>query len=202
MSKASLDILGGKAVRRMFAIAAVKVSKDLSKEMNASALTIENTAKQLAPRFDGKLSQSIKHNIGEPLTKYVYSELKYAPFIEFGTGHWVFVTKDGDRVDPKYHKFAARFKQSGGSVDHKELLEHFKRYVKKKKLVGTYSEKTGRRTGKKKDRAIQDKQADQLAATIMYFVLSNGIKAQPFLIPAYEMERPKLIKRIQNLLRK
>ena len=197
MAQASLEILGGKAVRRMFDIAAQKMGPELSKEMNASALTIEKTAKRLAPGNFGKLRQSIKHNIGEPLMKSVYSELGYAPYIEFGTGKKVFKTKSGGVVNSKYKAYASRFK-GNGKGDYKEMLEALILYVKRKKLAGTYKVKSKRRVGNKEKRLEED---TRLAKTMAYFILKNGIPAQPFLIPAYDEERPKLIKRIQQLLK-
>ena len=194
MSQANLEIIGGKAVRRMFDIAAVKVSKDLSKEMNASALTIENTAKQLAPANFGKLRQSIKHNIGEPLMKTVYSELRYAPYVEFGTGRKVFQIKGGGQVNPKYHKFAAQFKGKGRG-DYYDFLMAILQWVERKKLAQITNSYTGRKSTKRED-------VIWLAEQIAFRILKNGVNAQPFLIPAYEMEKPKLIKRIQNLLKK
>ena len=113
MAKVELDLLGGKAVRRMVQIAAEKAGPGLVKEMNASALTIEKSAKRLAPGNFGKLRQSIKHNIGEPLMKSVYSDLHYAPYVEFGTGKKVFKLKNGGTVDSKYRAYAAQFKGKG-----------------------------------------------------------------------------------------
>ena len=198
MANVSLDIVGGKAVRRMFAIAAEKIGPQLNKEMNASALTIEKTAKQLAPANLGKLRQSIKHNIGEPLMKSVYSELKYAPYVEFGTGKKVFQIKGGGQVDPKYQRFASQFKGKGkGGYD--DLILALLHYVKRKKLAGTYKVKSKKRQGNANQKLSEDL---RVAERMAYFILKNGLPAQPFLIPAYEMEKPKLIKRIQNLLRK
>ena len=197
MAQASLEILGGKAVRRMFDIAAQKMGPELSKEMNASALTIEKTAKRLAPGNLGTLRQSIKHNIGEPLRKSVYSELSYAPYIEFGTGKKVFKTKGGGSVNSKYKAYASKFKGKGkGGFD--DLLLALVHYVKRKKLAGTYKIKSKRRVGNANQRLDEDL---RVAERMAYFILKNGINAQPFLIPAYDEERPKLIKRIQQLLK-
>ena len=198
MSHANLEIIGGKAVRRMFDIAAQKIGPQLNKEMNASAETIEKTAKRLAPANFGKLRQSIKHNIGEPLMKSVYSELKYAPYVEFGTGKKVFQIKGGGQVDPKYQRFASQFKGKGkGGYD--DLILALLHYVKRKQLAGTYKVKSKRRIGNANQRLSEDL---RVAERMAYFILKNGLPAQPFLIPAYEMEKPKLIKRIQNLLKK
>ena len=193
MAQASLEILGGKAVRRMFDIAAQKMGPELSKEMNASALTIEKTAKRLAPGNLGTLRQSIKHNIGEPLRKSVYSELSYAPYIEFGTGKKVFKIKGGGEVPSKYRAYAAKFKGKGRG-DYYDFLNAILDWVKRKKLAQITNSYTGRKNTSKDDLIL-------VAETIAWHILKNGIPAQPFLIPAYDEERPKLIKRIQQLLK-
>jgi hypothetical protein len=191
MAKVELDLLGGKAVRRMVEIAAEKAGPGLVKEMNASALTIEKSAKRLAPGNFGKLRQSIKHNIGEPLMKSVYSDLHYAPYVEFGTGKKVFKLKNGGVVDSKYRAYAAQFKGKGKG-DYYDFLQAILLWVQRKKLAQIQNSYTGRR---------RTSQADLLlvAETVAWSILKNGVPAQPFLIPAYEEEKPKLVKRIRNL---
>ena len=193
MADVKLEMLGGKAVRRMLDIAAMKIGPELNKEMNTSALNIEKAAKRLAPGNFGKLRQSIKHNIGEPLMKTVYSELHYAPYIEFGTGKKVFKIKGGGEVPSKYRAYAAKFKGKGRG-DYYDFLNAILDWVKRKKLAQITNSYTGRR---------RTSQADLLlvAETVAWHILKNGIPAQPFLIPAYEEEKPKLIKRIQQLLK-
>jgi hypothetical protein len=193
MANVSLDLLGGKAVRRMVEIAAEKAGPGLVKEMNASALTIEKSAKRLAPGNFGKLRQSIKHNIGEPLMKSVYSDLHYAPYVEFGTGKKVFKLKNGGTVDSKYRAYAAQFKGKGKG-DYYDFLQAILLWVQRKKLAQIQNSYTGRR---------RTSQADLLlvAETVAWNILKNGIPAQPFLIPAYEEEKPKLLKRIRNLFK-
>jgi hypothetical protein len=39
-----------------------------------------------------------------------------------------------------------------------------------------------------------------LAYVIARSILQKGLRPQPFLIPAYEQEKPKLIKRLKELL--
>jgi hypothetical protein len=193
MAKVELDLLGGKAVRRMFAIAAEKVGPQLAKEMNASALTIEKEAKRLAPANFGKLRQSIKHNIGEPLMKSVYSELGYAPYVEFGTKSKAMTNP----IHKGFSAYAAQFKGKGEG-NYKDMIDSLILYVKRKKLAGTYKVKSRRRLGNAEKRLDED---TKMAKTMAYFILKNGIKPQPFLIPAYLNEKPKLIKRIVELLK-
>ena len=193
MANVSLDLLGGKAVRRMVEIAAEKAGPELVKEMNASALNIEREAKRLAPGNFGKLRQSIKHNIGEPLMKSVYSDLHYAPYVEFGTGKKVFKLKNGGTVDSKYRAYAAQFKGKGKG-DYYDFLQAILLWVQRKKLAQIQNSYTGRR---------RTSQADLLlvAESVAWSILKNGVPAQPFLIPAYEEEKPKLLKRIRNLFK-
>jgi len=193
MANVSLDLLGGKAVRRMVEIAAQKAGPELVKEMNASALNIEREAKRLAPGNFGKLRQSIKHNIGEPLMKSVYSDLHYAPYVEFGTGKKVFKLKNGGTVDSKYRAYAAQFKGKGKG-DYYDFLQAILLWVQRKKLAQIQNSYTGRR---------RTSQADLLlvAESVAWSILKNGVPAQPFLIPAYEEEKPKLLKRIRNLFK-
>ena len=193
MGKVTLDLLGGKAVRRMFAIAAQKAGPELAKEMNASALTIEKEAKRLAPGNFGKLRQSIKHNIGEPLMKSVYSELGYAPYVEFGTKSKAMTNP----IHKGFKAYAAQFKGKGDG-DYGDLILSLLHYVKRKKLAGTYKVKSKRRVGNANQRLDEDL---RVAERMAYFILKNGIKPQPFLIPAYLNEKPKLIKRIVQLLK-
>jgi hypothetical protein len=193
MAKVELDLLGGKAVRRMVEIAAEKAGPELVKEMNTSALNIEREAKRLAPGNFGKLRQSIKHNIGEPLMKSVYSDLHYAPYVEFGTGKKVFKLKNGGTVDSKYRAYAAQFKGKGKG-DYYDFLQAILLWVQRKKLAQRTNATTGRRSTSQKDLL-------RTAETVAWNILKNGVPAQPFLIPAYEEEKPKLLKRIRNLFK-
>lgn len=194
MANVKLEMLGGKSVRRMLDIAAMKIGPELNKEMNTAALNIEKNAKRLAPGNFGKLRQSIKHNIGEPLMKTVYSELHYAPYVEFGTGKKVFKTKDGGSVNQKYRAYAAQFRGKGKG-DYYDFLQAILLWVQRKKLAQITNSYTGRKSTKQADLLL-------VAETVAWHILKNGVPAQPFLIPAYEEEKPKLLQRIKNLLKK
>ena len=182
-----MNLVGGKAVRRMFDIAAERMGPGLNNLMSQSALNIERNAKRMAPANLGKLRQSIKHNIGEPLMKSVYSDIGYAPYVEFGT-------KSKVNIPPGWESYAAQFKGKGKG-DYYDFLQAILKWVERKKLAQITNSYTGRKFTKKSDVLF-------LAQFIAYRIIKNGIKPQPFLIPAYLDERPKLIKRIQNLLRK
>ena len=174
-----------------------KMSKDIQEnvlnEVNASALNVQSNAKKYAPVNLGQLRNSIQ--LKEELTngKLVFtigSKLSYAPYIEFGTGGKVAIPNG-------YSEFANQFRgKTGGTFA--QLLKALIEWVKRKGIVGTYSVKTGRRTGAK---TLQQKQNESAAYAIAISILRKGLRPQPFLIPAYEQEIPKLkdnLKRILN----
>ena len=114
-----------------------RLVKEVSNEINASALKIQSDAKRLAPVNMGYLRNSIvlEGQIGS-LTYNVEARMPYAPYVEFGTGGKV-------SIPTGYEEYAALFKGT-------------------RKVI--------------------------------------GMRAQPYLIPSYEMEKPKLIKRLNEML--
>lgn len=68
----------------------------------ASAL-VERAAKEKAPKGTGALRRSIKSRVDEePLEGVVYSNLLYAPYIEYGTGLFA-EGEGGGRTDVPWH---------------------------------------------------------------------------------------------------
>lgn len=114
-----------------------KLRQDVGDEINASALTIQNSAKRLAPVDLGFLRNNIALVPIGDLTFAVEASAKYSPYIEFGTGGEV-------NVPAGYEDLAIRFKGRG--------------------------------------------------------IRKVNIRPQPFLIPSYETEKPKLIDRLKKLL--
>jgi HK97 gp10 family phage protein len=165
------------------------ISTDLAKEISASALKIEKTAKRLAPVNLGTLRQSIHATSKDKLTHYVEVGASYGAYVEFGTGGKV-------SIPTGYEQYAATFKgNKGGSLD--DMIKALTLWVKRKGLAGTYSVKSGRRLGGKATKASQD---EKLARFLAIKILRNGIRPQPYLIPAYEQEKPKLIERLKKIL--
>ena len=165
------------------------VSTELAKEISASTLRIENAAKRLAPVNMGTLRQSIHATSKDKLTHYVEVGASYGAYVEFGTGGKV-------SIPAGYEDYAATFKGSkGGSLD--DMIKALTLWVKRKGLAGTYNPTTGRRRGGTKLKASQD---EKLARFLAIKILRNGIRPQPFLIPAYEAEKPKLIDKIKKIL--
>lgn len=165
------------------------VSTELAKEISASTLRIEKAAKRLAPVNMGTLRQSIHATSKDKLTHYVEVGASYGAYVEFGTGGKV-------SIPAGYEDYAATFKGSkGGSLD--DMIKALTLWVKRKGLAGTYSPTTGRRQGGTKLKLSQD---EKLARFLAIKILRNGIRPQPFLIPAYEAEKPKLMDKIKKIL--
>lgn len=141
MDRVTLDIGNISDVFKKLDTLDVKIQAEVKNEMNASALTIQSSAKRLAPVDLGFLRNSIylKEESKDKRTVYtVGARAKYAPYIEFGTGTEVTIP-----------------------AGYEELAKVFK--------------------GKNKAKI--------------------NIRPQPFLIPSFEVEKPKLIERIKKLLK-
>jgi HK97 gp10 family phage protein len=151
----------------------VALKKDVSDEINASALKIQSNAKKLAPVNFGQLRNSITLTKDSELTYTVSANASYSAYIEFGTGPQVNVPND-------FQSYAQQFKgNSKGTF--KDMVEALTLWVKAKGIGNGKNDKG-------------------LAYIIASSILRKGIRPQPFLIPAYEQEKPKLIQNIKNLL--
>lgn len=60
---------------------------DYDKILNRACILVENDAKVKCPVDDGTLRNSITHRV-EDKTGYVYTNVEYAPYVEYGTGIW------------------------------------------------------------------------------------------------------------------
>ena len=182
----ALDISGVKQIQKAIEQMDKRSVEVLSKELKASALNIQKAAKRMAPGFDGKLRQSINVDISNDLFKSVFSTVRYAPYVEFGTKKKAMT----DPVHKGWESYAAQFRGKGKG-DYYDFLQAILRWVQKKKLAQITNSYTGRKSTKKADLLY-------VAQFIAYRIIKNGIAPQPFFIPAYEQEKPKLIKRLKR----
>lgn len=187
MAGFNLDISGIKQVHDAISKFDKAATKGIVDELSASVLNIQKAAKRRAPGFDGKLRQSIIVSSGRSgLDKTVLSTVKYAPYVEFGTRSKV-------QIPPGYEGFAAQFRGKRGGT-FKDLFYAIVRWVKKKNIAQIQNTYTGRRSTRQKD-------VNYAAMVIAWSIIKNGVRAQPFLIPSYEEEKPKLLKRLRNLFK-
>ena len=169
----SVNLQGIKEVQEALKNIDVSVKKDVSNEINASALKIQNDAKRLAPVNFGQLRNGIQLEKVSDLTFSVESKASYSPYVEFGTGGRVSVPAD-------FQAYAQTFKGGKGGK-FKDMVEALTLWVKRKGIGNGKNDKG-------------------LAYVIALNILRKGLRPQPFLIPAYEKEKPQLIKRIKDLL--
>jgi HK97 gp10 family phage protein len=151
----------------------VKLKQDVGDEINASALKILTDAKRLAPVNFGQLRNQIALEPINNLTYAVEAKASYSAYVEFGTGKQVSVPAD-------FKSYAAEFQgKKGGKF--KDFVDALTLWVKRK--------------------GIGDGKNDRgLAYVIARSILQKGMRPQPFLIPSYETEKPKLIQRLKKLL--
>lgn len=86
-----------------------KIAKEVALEVNASALAIQSKAKRDVVVDNGTLRNSIQLkeiNQGDKIVYTVGSALRYAPYVEFGTGGLV-------NVPIGFESFAIQFKGKG-----------------------------------------------------------------------------------------
>ena len=168
-----VNISGINSVKRALENLDTKIVKQVSNEINASALAIQNQAKRKAPVNFGTLRNGIALVKNDELTYTVESRASYSPYVEFGTGGKVSVPSD-------FQQYALLFKgKSGGKFV--DFVNALTLWVKRKGIGNGKNDKG-------------------LAYVIALNILRKGLRPQPFLIPSYEEEKPKLIKRLKTLL--
>lgn len=178
MPSITLNIKGVNEVFSKFDKYSKIVQEDIKDEVAVSALAIQSNAKKLAPVNLGTLRNSIylvEQNNGQNAFKFtIGSSVRYAPYIEFGTGGKVSIPKG-------FETYAGQFKtKSGGTF--KEMLKALTEWVQKKGIAS-------------------GKQSKSVAYMIAVSILRKGLRPHPFLIPALEQELPKLKLRIEKILK-
>ena len=107
--KISFKIEGLDALIKRLGKLSPEIAKEVSMEVNASALAIQSKARKEVKVDNGILRNSIQLkevNKGDKIIYTVGSALKYAPYVEFGTGGTV-------NVPAGYEDFAIQFKGKG-----------------------------------------------------------------------------------------
>lgn len=155
-----------------------KVQEGVKDEISASALNIQSGAKKLAPVNFGQLRNSIylkEQKVEKGIVFTVGAKASYAPYVEFGTGGKV-------SIPAGFEELAGSFKgRKGGKFE--DMVEALMKW------------------GLAKGYIQSGKGARQHAFYMALKILKNGLRPQPFLIPAFETEKPKLIKNILNVMK-
>lgn len=168
----------------------VNVQKQIKGELKLSAEEVRKLAIKDAPGDQGKLRQSVIVKDTGGLSNTVNVNIPYGAYQEWGT-------KGNTSVPTELSAYAATFKGKGSAAGLVKFDEAILAWVKRKKIAGTYSVKTKRRTGGKDRKEAQDK---QLAFVIGRKILKEGIKPHPFFFKNVFLVRQKLQKRIPKVL--
>lgn len=122
------------------------------------------------------------------LTNYeVVSAAAYSAYMEFGT-------KSRFRAIPGVD--ASQFRSTGGTGTGEGFFDNILDWVKRKKITGTYSVKTGRRTGNKIDQQIED---EQVAFAIYLSIMRHGVNPHPFFFKQKEVVVSQIETRLKAL---
>ena len=146
---------------------------DVADEINASALKIQSDAKKMAPVNFGTLRNQIALTKESSLTYSIEAKASYSAYIEFGTGGKV-------SIPAGYQDYAATFR-GGNSGKFKDFILALTLWVERKGIAN-------------------GKNSKKVAYAIALSILKKGLRPQPFLIPAFEQEKPKLINRLKQLI--
>lgn len=162
-------------------IAAIKdVNSELNvkidAEIDAQAQSIATRAKRKAPVNFSELRNSIGTEKVSNLKYTVFANAYHAPYIEFGT-----VTVKNVSVPPELTEIAAAVKGRASRGNFASMVEAIYVWGTKKKII------------KKGDK--------NHAVNIARKIMINGIAPQPFLWPSFLEVRPKLISRLQTILK-
>ncbi len=172
-----------------------KVESIVNRELNSFAINTVNDAKRLAPVDEGYLRNSISYaKANFKVTITVNAD--YAAYVEFGTKK--FAAAYVAALPADWQTFAAQFKGKGGE-SFQQFIVRLTQWVHRKGLAGTYSVKTRERTGAKASHGTEDY---SVAYKIALSILRNGIKAHPFLYPAFEKNRLELIANLKAQIEK
>jgi len=165
--------------------------KKTAKLQDATMQSLYNmlsVAKIKVPRYQNRLQDSLreKHSTNK-LSGIVFTNVKYAPYVEFGT-------KSKVKIPAEIAQYAAQFKGKG-SGDLDEFFEQIYKWVKKKNIGGNFTA-SGKASKSKSSQAA----VSQAAWFIAMSILKKGIKAQPFLYPAFKAEIPKYVQAIKTIM--
>jgi hypothetical protein len=87
------------------------LTMEIDRQMTASIIEINNLQKKYTPVDNGVLRQGNRFSTNVPLAKQLWNDVKYAPYVEFGTGGYVFYGQGW--IDADMEAVAAQFKGKG-----------------------------------------------------------------------------------------
>lgn len=150
----------------------VKFKENIQDAFDAFGQAVVKDAKLNAPTDEGRLKNAINTDQIQ-LGAEINVNVDYAAYIEFGTRK--FAESYIAQLPSDWKTFAAQYKGQGGG-DFKEFVKRLAEW--------------GRRTGKIPPEA---------AYVAALKILRNGIEPRPYLYPAFEKNKPQLIKDLEAI---
>jgi hypothetical protein len=170
-----------------------KIADDVDEVIEGEGVLMAKAAQRLAPTDVGFLKNSISFSRVEKLVFEFVAQKEYAAFVEFGTKK-----KVNKNLTPEERAVAAQFQgKKGGSIS--QMEKNILAWVRRKQITGTYSVRTRRRTGNRTNNAKQD---ERFAKFIMWKILTEGIKPQPYFFPAYFAYKKEIVRKVTQILKK
>lgn len=167
-----------------------KTLSKIDKILSGNTLECAGVAKRLAATDEGTLKENISANVQIPLHKEVNVNVYYAAYVEFGTGKYA--AQYVASIPPDWKQMALQFKGKAGG-DYYDFLNNILDWVKRKGLAKIKNSYTGKSSTKKSDILI-------VAEAIAFYIMVNGTRAHPFLLPAYQIQKKQLIEDFKNIL--
>ncbi|MBA3674459.1 MAG: HK97 gp10 family phage protein [Chitinophagaceae bacterium] len=183
MAAFNIQIKGLNEITTRFKEFPKEVEAVVQKNLNEFAVNTASDAQGFCPVNEGHLRQSIHPEI-KRLEAGVTVSANYAAYVEFGSRGYA--AQYVATLPAEWQEFAAKFKGKGGGT-FAELLERITEWVRHKN-IGIQLTKSGKSSKSASSLAAQK----QAAYLIARKILRNGVKAQPFLMPAVESNRIKL----------
>lgn len=143
-----------------------RIQDKAEKAINTSALRIETDAKRRSPANTARLRASIQTKPSGQIGREVFTPVKYAPYMEFGT-------KSQVQIPAGLERYASQFKGGGGSFD--ELVDNIAVWARQKGIE------------------------EDAVYPIALKIAREGVKPRPFLFPAFEAEKPKLMRKLKEI---
>jgi HK97 gp10 family phage protein len=144
-----------------------QVQREAGVSMQNNAWAIEKNAKINVKYDTGRLRASIHTSNPSYLTYTVSSNVKHAPYIEFGT-------KSKVSIPSGLESYASQFRGGGGSFT--DLVESIEGWTRRKGI------------------------AQEFAYPIALKIAREGISASPFLFPAYEAQKKKIMQDLKKVI--
>lgn len=185
-SGVSIQVSGLDELRKKLGQIPENVKILVDAELKATADNFINRAVIDAPVDESSLRRGLSVKKVGDMSYEAVSAAYQSAFIEFGT-------KSRAQVPATLQAYAAQFKGQKGKG---KFFENILKWVKRKGLAGTFSVKTHRRTGNKKTKDQQDKQA---AFAIARSIAKHGIHPHPFFfkqMPLAEQELKQALAQI------